>query len=76
LLKYGYSNFTLEILEYCEPENALAREQHYLDHLKPEYNILQIALAAQDAWGCFAAGSILGYKQSKWLRSGYGWALK
>jgi hypothetical protein len=24
LLKYGYSNFTLEILEYCEPENAVS----------------------------------------------------
>ena len=43
LLKYGYSNFQLEILEYCEPENVLAREQQYLNHIKSEYNILRIA---------------------------------
>jgi len=50
LLKYGYSNFTLEILEYCTKEEAISREQHYFDLLQPEYNILKIA------------GSSLGYK--------------
>lgn len=40
LVKYGYSNFRLEILEYCVPENAVEREQYYLDLLKPEYNTL------------------------------------
>jgi excinuclease UvrABC nuclease subunit len=39
LLKHGYSNFSLEILEYCEPDKCLIREKHYLDLLKPEYNI-------------------------------------
>lgn len=43
LFKYGYSNFSLEILEYCEKENVLAREQYYLDLLQPEYNIQKIA---------------------------------
>jgi group I intron endonuclease len=43
LLKYGYSNFQLEILEYCEPSIIIEREQYYLDILKPEYNILQKA---------------------------------
>jgi hypothetical protein len=43
LLKYGYSNFSLEILEYCEEKDLLAREQYYLDTLKPEYNLLKIA---------------------------------
>lgn len=42
-LKYGYSNFTLEILEYCESSEAVLREQYYLDLLKPEYNILSTA---------------------------------
>jgi len=50
LLKCGYSNFILEILEYCEPSNVIAREQFYLDFLKPEYNIL------------VKAGSSLGFK--------------
>jgi group I intron endonuclease len=43
LLKYGYSEFSLEILEYCDPINIISREQYYLDNLKPEYNILTIA---------------------------------
>jgi hypothetical protein len=55
LLKYGYSNFTLEILEYCESSEAVStlrmREQYYLDCLKPEYNIL------------LTAGSLLGHSE-------------
>ena len=43
LLKYGPSNFSLEILEYCEPDKLLEREQYYIDYLKPEYNIAKIA---------------------------------
>jgi group I intron endonuclease len=43
ILKYGYSNFSLDILEYCESSLCISREQYYLDLLKPEYNILKIA---------------------------------
>lgn len=39
ILKYGYSNFQLEILEYCTKENAIGREQYYIDSYKPEYNL-------------------------------------
>jgi hypothetical protein len=53
LLKYGYSNFQLEILEYCEAKNAIEREQHYMDTCKPEYNILKVA------------GSFWGYKHTE-----------
>ena len=53
LLKHGYSNFTLEILEYCGPSEAISREQYYLSLFKPEYNILLIA------------GSRLGSKHSE-----------
>ena len=42
-LKYGYQNFSLEILEYCDPEKAIEREQYYMDLLQPEYNILKTA---------------------------------
>jgi group I intron endonuclease len=38
LFKHGYSNFSLEILEYCEPEKCLEREDYYLKQLNPEYN--------------------------------------
>lgn len=53
LLKYGYSNFSLEIIEYCDINILLLREQYYIDLLIPEYNILQIA------------GSSLGYKHNQ-----------
>jgi len=49
LIKYGYGNFTLEIIEYCNRSDAIIREQYFLDLCKPEYNLLKIA------------GSSLGY---------------
>ena len=39
LLKHGYSNFSLIILEYCLITELLIREKHYQKTLKPEYNI-------------------------------------
>jgi group I intron endonuclease len=39
LLKYGYSNFSLEILEYCDINILREKEQYYIDLLRPEYNI-------------------------------------
>ena len=52
LLKYGHSNFKLDILEYCDPKELLVREQYYLNLYSPEYNILK------------TAGSNLGFKHS------------
>jgi group I intron endonuclease len=43
LIKYGYTNFSLTILEYCDKSNLFAREQNYLDKLNPQYNILKTA---------------------------------
>lgn len=43
IFKYGYSNFQLEILEYCTPENAISREQYYIGLLNPNYNLDSIA---------------------------------
>jgi group I intron endonuclease len=43
LIKNGYSNFKLEILEYCTLDVLIEKEQYYLDNFKPEYNILKIA---------------------------------
>lgn len=40
LLKYGYKNFSLDILEYCESNMLRKREEYYINILKPEYNIL------------------------------------
>nr|YP_008965372.1 GIYYIG [Rhynchosporium commune]AHC02360.1 GIYYIG [Rhynchosporium commune] len=43
LIKYGYSNFSLEILEYCDIDHLTEREQYYFDNLNPRYNTLKIA---------------------------------
>lgn len=53
ILKYGFSEFSLEILEYCEISELIIREQYYIDLFKPEYNILK------------KAGSSLGFKHSE-----------
>lgn len=47
LIKYGYSNFSLTILEYCDKSNLLIREQYYFDKLNPQYNILKTAGSSQ-----------------------------
>jgi len=52
LIKYGYINFSLSILEYCDTSLLLEREQYYLDKLQPQYNILKLA------------GSSSGYKHT------------
>jgi hypothetical protein len=43
LLEDGYGSFTLEILEYCDKNKLIEREQYYIDLIKPEYNIQNIA---------------------------------
>lgn len=53
LIKYGYSKFKLEILEYCDPKVNSKRESYYMDYLKPEYNVLKVAYSS------------LGYKHSE-----------
>ncbi len=52
LLKYGYSSFSLEILEYCDKNDLIEKEDYYFQLLKPEYNILS------------KAGSSLGHRHS------------
>lgn len=51
--KYGDTNFSYEIIETCEIDRLLEREQYYIIELEPIYNIYKIA------------GSPLGIKQSK-----------
>lgn len=40
LLKHGYSNFGLEILEYCSSDKLIEKEKYYIKLLNPEYNII------------------------------------
>lgn len=53
LLKYGYSSFKLDILEYCKSTSLIEREQYFLNLFKPEYNILKFA------------GSVVGLKHTE-----------
>lgn len=41
LLKYGYQNFTLTILEICDRDSLMFREKHFFEVHSPEYNILK-----------------------------------
>lgn len=47
ILKYGYDNFTFQILEYCPIQDLMEREQYYLDTVQPEYNILKFARSSR-----------------------------
>lgn len=53
ILKYTRKNFIFEIIEYCQPAEAIQREQYYLDRYDFEYNILE------------KANSLLGYKHTE-----------
>lgn len=50
--KHGEPNFSFEIVEPCDKSMCFIREQHYIDTLHPQYNILQ------------NAGTVRGYKHS------------
>lgn len=52
ILKYGHENFIFQIIEYCEPDMTIKREQYYLDKFDFEYNVLA------------NANSIAGYKHT------------
>jgi group I intron endonuclease len=41
--KYGEQEFELEILEFCDKENLMEREQFWIDEINPEFNICRIA---------------------------------
>lgn len=59
--KYGESAFTFAMLEHVEDSSRLiAREQHYLETLNPEYNM------------CPTAGSPLGYRHTEEARRNMG----
>lgn len=45
--KYGEINFIITLIEKCEKENLIIREQYYIDILKPFYNICLVAGSTQ-----------------------------
>lgn len=40
--KNGINSFELGVIEYCDEEDLIIKEQHYIDTLNPEYNITKI----------------------------------
>jgi group I intron endonuclease len=54
--KHGEDCFSFSIIEYCNPEKLIEREQFYIDTRKPEYNITP------------NAGSQLGYRHTEEAR--------
>ncbi len=52
IFNYKINNFKFEILEYCNKESLIEKEQYYIDKLSPKYNVLKFA------------GSSLGFKHS------------
>jgi group I intron endonuclease len=47
LLTHGHDKFTIYILETCNPEDLIIREQFYFDLLLPIYNVLKFAASTQ-----------------------------
>jgi hypothetical protein len=37
--KYGIDSFNYEIIEFCLPEDRIIREKHFIDTLKPDFNL-------------------------------------
>ena len=46
LLKYDYSNFSLTIIEYCEPSELKKREKHFIKLLNSAYNLIKNSTAS------------------------------
>lgn len=42
LVKYGYEEFKLEILEFCTVDEIVAKEQFWIEKLKPSYNLVTV----------------------------------
>lgn len=55
--KYGSENFIFSVVEYCFPLALIFREQHFIDTVKPEYNLSP------------TAGNTLGYKHTPEARA-------
>ena len=51
LIKYGYSSFRLEILEYCEANIRIQREFYYIKLYEPDYNIIRLSSSMPNRFG-------------------------
>jgi group I intron endonuclease len=49
LIKYGYSNFSVTILEYCKKTYLDIQKPFFFDTLNPQYNIQKVAVGSSKA---------------------------
>jgi group I intron endonuclease len=63
LIKHGYDNFSLDILEFCVIDVLVKREQYYIDLLKPKYNILKAANSRLGSKHTFETKNLMSIKQ-------------
>lgn len=50
--KYGEENFKFEILEICDPQDSISREQYYIDLHKSQSVLMNMSPTARSALGC------------------------
>lgn len=67
--KYGKESFEFKVIEHCDKEDCIKREQYYLDLYKPYYNI---CLNAQNRSGVKASKETL-EKMSIGIKNARGW---
>ena len=49
IVKFGFQNFSFSVLEFCEEKDLNGREQHYINLIKPQYNIRKPTTPAKPA---------------------------
>lgn len=62
--KYGEDCFVFSVVEYCEKDRIIEREQFYLDTMQPQYNISP------------TAGNCLGVKHTEEMRAKVSFAVR
>jgi group I intron endonuclease len=71
--KYGTDAFVFSIIEFVDdPATLLEREQHYIDHLKPEYNVAAVAGSNYGLkWSAEVRATMSISNKSVWQREGH-----
>ena len=67
--KYGFISFNFEVLEYCDCDILVEREQYYMDTLNPDYNI---SPTAKNCLGVKHVNEESNYKRGSWRRGKFG----
>ena len=74
--KYGEDSFFFEIIESCEAEKCIEREQYWIDLLKPHYNSCLIAGSTKGREVSLKTRTKISEKNKLWYQTEEGIALK